>query len=81
MHFGNGSIAQTNSLSSYARGLTFKDHECHVSKLTLINGDQLPHLFYISDWVEDVSKYSPVARYIHVFGRETERVHQRKTFA
>lgn len=54
-HIYSTVTTSNNSLSSYARGLTFKDHECHVSKLTLINSDHLPDLYSISDWVEDAN--------------------------
>ena len=55
-HFGNGSMAEINSLSSYARELSTQDREFYFNKLTLTNGVRLQDPCTINEWVEDVSK-------------------------
>ena len=47
-------MAEINSLSSCANGLSTEDHECYLHKLT--NGVRLPDLCSINKWV-DVSKW------------------------
>lgn len=66
-------MAESNSLPSYARGLTTKNRECYLNKLTLANSDPLPDPCASSEWVEDVSKWPDIYT-VYVFGGETELV-------
>ena len=54
---GGRNMAEDNGLSTYAKGLSLKDRECYVAKLTLTNGDRLPDPYAVTEWTEDVSKW------------------------
>ena len=56
-HFGNGSMAEINSLSSYARELSTQDRKFYFNKLTLTNGVRLQDPCTINERVEDVSNW------------------------
>lgn len=55
--FDNRSMAEINTLSSYARGFSTTDRECYLNKLTLTKGVRLLDPFVINEWADDLSKW------------------------
>lgn len=69
----------TSNFSAYASGLTLKDLESYLNKLTLANGKQLPDPYGITEWEEDPGKWPDIQwPDIHLFLVEKPSVYTRE---